>query len=354
MTKLVLNRNQLYRDKHAFRRLLQGLPNSLEELSLCWNGLDEQGATVLSRRLSKLEKLRSISLAGNPIGPRGIEALIEEGNLHHISVVNLSDCDVGDEGVATLGCYLQLQSASIETLHLDMNGIGDIGLIALADGLKMNPKMKTLDLFCNDFGELGIKSLMSAISSRRSNLEHLSLRANRIADKGAQNIACRLNASSLKKLNIGYNEIGDKGASCIAESLARNKILRELKMSCNSLGNKSITVFATALVANQSLEICVLDENPKVDRRGASSFVKTLQMNRTLKSLEILDRSYENHLLNDKLDFLVKANKYGRSHVGDISIPLAAWPLILENMDGPEHLHMFLRERPDIFCNMRY
>ena len=308
LTMLCLNRNQLYRDKHLYKRLLQNLPIALHDLSLCWNGLDESTATILANRLRQLENLKSISLAGNPIGPNGIQCLIEEGNLHHIQTVNLSDCDVGDEGVTTLGYYLQLKASKVEHLKLDMNTIGDIGLIALANGLKINQSMISLDLYCNDFGELGVKSLMSATCSRTSNLQILSLRANRIGDDGAKVIASKLNrCTSLQSLNIGYNEIGDEGGIAIAESLTHNTTaLKELTMSWNSLGNKSISAFALALTQNECLELCRLDENPQVGRRGASAFVQTLKSNTTLKTLEVLNRSYENHLLHDKLDFLTK------------------------------------------------
>ena len=119
------------------------------------------------------------------------------------------DCDVGDEGVATLGCYIQLQSSKISKLKLDMNSIGDIGMVALSQGLKCNQSLQELDLYCNDFGELGVKTLMSAISSSTnsnySKLHTLSLRANRISNNGATIIAKKLNHFSKKCFHFSRN-----------------------------------------------------------------------------------------------------------------------------------------------------
>jgi hypothetical protein len=57
-------------------------------------------------------------------------------------------------------------------------------------------------------------------------------------------------------------------------------------------------------------------------------------------ALQVSEQTYENQLLNDELDFYLEANKLGRQHFGDLSIPHAA-------MDRPDHLFVLLRERPD-------
>jgi Ran GTPase-activating protein (RanGAP) involved in mRNA processing and transport len=337
--------------------MLLSLPENLQELSLSWNGLNAEGAAILARRLPHLKKLRSISLCGNPIGVEGLRVLLDEGKIHRIPNVDLWDCGIGDEGASMLGSALsQPGDARIQGLVLDMNGIGDEGMKALSDGLAKNGILKSLRLYCNEIGDEGVHALMYVISNGISVLDDLSLRANHIGPSGAEEIARRLHRTCLKKLYLARNSIGDVGAQYLANVLDGTNIksqkLGELTLSFNQLSNKGICAMATALSTNTRLQRLALDGNLGVDRRGASCFVKScLQQNKTLLELDILENTYDNHLLNDKLAFYLEANRRGRQYVGDVQIPNAAWPRIFAAMERPDHLFLFLKERPDIACN---
>jgi Ran GTPase-activating protein (RanGAP) involved in mRNA processing and transport len=316
--------------------------------------MDAQSAGILARRLPQLKNLQSMALCGNPIGAEGLKVLVDEGNFCQIAEVDLWDCGMGDEGAAILGRSLTEPNVMTQRLVLDMNSIGDEGIRALAEGLANNTSLQTLHLCCNDIGDEELGALVSSISSNGvSQLEELSLCANHIGGLGAKAIASRVNDTCLRKLYLGHNCIRDEGALYLADALqAKESKLEELTLSWNGLGNKSVVAMSTALTSNPPLQRLALDGNPQVDRRGATSFVQCLrQHNKRLMALQVLEQTYGNHLLNDKLDFYLEVNKLGRQYLGDLSIPHAAWPRILGAMDRPDHLFMLLRERPDVIMN---
>lgn len=370
LTCLVLNGNDLSRDQHCFRRLLSNLPLHLEQLRLSWNGMDVAVTKCLSKRVKQLKRLKHMSLCGNPIGSEGLRYLMENGNIHNINYLNFWDCDIGDNGASLLGQVLSKPTSNVEHMILDMNGITSAGIRSLSEGLKYNNTLISLDLYCNHIGDEGVEALMSSLATSReryddnegstrtdggggcySRLEELSLRATHIGVTGAKSLARYLNGTCLKKLHLSHNSISDEGAIGLAETLSTNQTLQELTLSSNGLGNKSIVAFALALTAgkNQTLQRLELDGNPLVDRRGASKFVRCLQANTSLLTLSVLETTYDNHLLQDKLNFYLEANRAGRRHIGNVSIPIGAWPKILHSTTRPDHMYLFLRERPDLF-----
>lgn len=352
LKRLSLNGNQFYRDKNSFRRLLLSLPESLEELSLNWNGIDEQSATVLAKRLPNLKNLVSLSLCGNVLGVRGLTVLLQEGNLYQISHLDLSDCDIGDEGAFKLSQFLSKSFSKVKNLVLKMNGIGRDGMNCLVDGLTTNQSLTTLHMQCNEIDDIGVHALMKSLSLGISNVEDLSLSANLISEIGAKEIASMLHKTKLKRLHLDHNFIGDEGAQHLAQALngnIQNQRLEELSLASNDLSNKSVNAIADALATNCTLNSLIVENNPRLDRRGASAFVQCLQTNRSLYKLKILEENYENHLLNGKIQLYLELNQLRHRYMGNVSISDAAWPHILAEMKQIDLMYFLLRGRPDLF-----
>ena len=121
MTRLVLTGNKLHSDCRGSRLLLSNLPTSLQQLTISWNGLGSELADVLGRRIIHMKNLKAISLAGNPLGSRGLRILIDLGNLHHIEELDLRQCDLGTSGAAMLARVLTKDDAKVKRVVLDMN-----------------------------------------------------------------------------------------------------------------------------------------------------------------------------------------------------------------------------------------
>ena len=184
-----------------------------------------------------------------------------------------------------------------------------------------------------------------------SNLRDLSLSANLISESGAKEIANMLHRTNLRRLYLDHNFIGDNGVQYLAKALKgniRNQKLEELSLASNDLSNKSLSVMADSLATNRTLYTLLLGNNPRVDRRGASTFVKCLEVNNYLSTLEILEENYENHLLNGKIQLHLEFNYLRRTYMGNVSITDSAWANILEGMTRVDLLYFLLRGRPDV------
>lgn len=362
LTHLTLTGNQLYRYPRRVRLLLTTLPTqSLRHLNLSWNGLDHEAIALFGRRgLQHMNHLLSIRLCGNQIGAKGLRVLIEEGNLQRVPAIDLWDCELGDEGVTILAQAMVRADARVERLVLDMNGIGNKGVKELALGMVHCPSLVALDLCCNNIDHQGIRALAPALLC--SNVTQLNLRANRVGPAGALILADVLNDTCLKRLMLCHNGIGDEGVQHLTTALGAQEgqgyavstrtttilpRLQELSLSFNFLSIKSAKALAKALATNTTLKRLFLHGN-MIDRRGAMPFCQVLQTaNQSLLQLTILDPSYENHLVQEKLDMYLGANASGRRHWGDLSIPLTAWTRKLSEMT-PDFLFSFLNSRPDI------
>jgi hypothetical protein len=138
----------------------------------------------------------------------------------------------------------------------------------------------------------------------------------------------------------------------MASAIGQNCSLEELSFDSCSICCEGLTAIVDALETNQTLKRLCLGNNdlPVLNRLFAPRFLRALQhSNMTLESLELLEDNYDNHLINDKLDFYLEANRCGRRHMCDLSIPITLWPEVLAKAKRPDPLYILFRERPDIF-----
>jgi len=96
--------------------------------------------------------------------------------------------------------------------------IGDAGAAALAEALKVNKSLTTLDFSQNSIGDAGAAAIAEALNMNKS-LTTLYISRNSIGDAGAAAIAEALKVNkSLTTLNVSYNRIGDAGKAALAAS----------------------------------------------------------------------------------------------------------------------------------------
>lgn len=137
--------------------------------------------------------LRQLSLAGNRIGDKGIQALAVALQCNH-----KSRCD---EDVCLCRCGF-----CGSHLELTVNRIGDAGAIALAKTPNRNTSgLRCLSLGRNRIGNAGAKALANALSSSecKSALDCLDLDHNRVAYSGAYALAGILCNEKSTLNNIG-------------------------------------------------------------------------------------------------------------------------------------------------------
>jgi len=170
---LDLSDNKIY--NKGIESLVKANWSKLERLNLCCTGITTDGMKILSKYYN-WPNLKVIDLSKNSILDEGIKSIVKADWLQ-LEQLNL--------------CCTGLTKNGIETLSKDNNW----------------PNLKMLDLsICNIYNE-GIKSLVQA---NWSQLEQLNLDSTGITTDGMK-ILSKHNWPNLKKLDLNWNIISDEG-----------------------------------------------------------------------------------------------------------------------------------------------
>ncbi|XP_059369681.1 uncharacterized protein LOC132107588 [Carassius carassius] len=194
-------------------------------------------ASVLS---SESSCLREVNLNFNNLQSSGVKLLsVGLGNPHcKLETLWLWRCGLTHECCASLASALNSNPSHMRELDLSDNNIGNQGMKLFSDGLK-NPqcKLETLKLrFCN----LSYKScaaLALALTSNPSHLRELDLSENVLGDgvnfisDGLKNPLCKLEILWLRGCDVT-----DEGCAALASALRSNPShLRELDLTKNNI-----------------------------------------------------------------------------------------------------------------------
>ena len=202
-----------------------------------------------------------------------------------------SNTSMGDEGMEYLCMGLSSNPANswrgeIISADFQCNGLTVEGMKWLANVPPPTLKqIKTLDLQNNKFNRNALVVLSYALT-HLTVLEKLYLSNNDIGDGGAEEILRALHQckTPLKILNLSYTGIGDNDIPYIAK-LLENGILHELQISECNVTTIGAVQLATALTYNTSLRALWMDNRIGVE--GAKATAKMLQLNKTLKRLDL-------------------------------------------------------------------
>ena len=157
----------------------------------------------------------------------------------------------------------------LKELGLEGNQIGDAGMIAFADAIKVTPenpmgalgKLQTLNLRWNQIGDEGMKAFSDAIAiGSLGNLVDLRLSGNKIGDAGMMPFADAIKptaknpSGALAKLGtliLNSNQIGDDGIKAFSDVIANGALpkLERLWLRGNKIGDAGTTALAGAITS---------------------------------------------------------------------------------------------------------
>lgn len=165
----------------------------------------------------------------------------------------------------------------------------------IAGMLKQNRSISDLSLRLNKIGDKGCKVVAQSLHENEGALKHLSLHWNQIGKDGAEALAMALAGTqgtlvpcSLVELRIGVNRIGPTGAAALASALAQNTTLQVLHLEDNGLGNEGVAKLCRVLSSgNDTLTDLNLDWNSVTDP-GARLVARMLSVNSSLHVLSLL------------------------------------------------------------------
>jgi hypothetical protein len=144
--------------------------------------------------------------------------------------------------------------ATLTSLDLVSNRIGEAGATQLAECLRVNATLTSLQLASNRIGAAGATQLAECLRVNAT-LTSLNLGGNGIGATGATQLAecLRVNAT-LKSLDLSFNGIGDAGATQLAECLRVNATLKSLSLINNGIGGAGARALEAACPPQCMLE----------------------------------------------------------------------------------------------------
>ncbi|KAG0270548.1 NACHT, LRR and PYD domains-containing protein 14, partial [Linnemannia exigua] len=151
---------------------------TLKEINMKENPLTFAGGVDLCKILVLPQsRITHLDLSGAKVTDVGVPYLAEALKSHHCPIVslNLYDCQLTDTGILKIAIKLSV-NRSLRVLGLGRNCVGDMGVLALSQGLCLNNYLEELDLCENEveFSRAGLEAMMTAMRTNTS-LLHLRL-----------------------------------------------------------------------------------------------------------------------------------------------------------------------------------
>ncbi|XP_069610608.1 glutamate-rich protein 3-like [Ranitomeya imitator] len=171
---------------------------------------------------------------------------------------------------------ISTSKSEVENINLNLNEIGPEGAKTIVRLLGEKPCVKSLLLYGNQLGAVGIRTLMAGLSD----LWHSVYGAPRVSSTNLCNF-------HLSELDIGGNQMDSEGLRSVASFLKLNPPLRQLCLAQSSVA--AIDAWAelfNAMKVNTKVIHLLLDENSLGDP-GAKLLSEVIQVNQSLQSLDL-------------------------------------------------------------------
>jgi len=169
------------------------------------------------------------------------------------TTLSLAYASVSDEGVAEVSKFVR-DNPFVKYLDLRGNNIQAKGAIRLANGVKLNRSLRSLNLKWNSIGRdpTGISALCDALKSNLT-IGHVDFRNNRINHVGAKYIGEMLTANTtITHLDLSWNDLGTDGGIAILEGLKHNNTVIDCQLSGSKVGEETLHEVAFLLRRNRA------------------------------------------------------------------------------------------------------
>jgi len=203
---------------------------------------------------------------------------------------NFNDIDLSALERTTIANALK-ENTNLKTLELGWNQLFKEGCKELANALKVNKSLTRLMIGFNAVGNEGCEALATVLKHDNTTLTDLNLAFNDIQSAGVSAIAQTLLCNkSLLRLDLSSNLIGTEGIQTLAEAMAVNQTLTSLNLKCTGMTCDSCKLLAPALEKNHSVTHLILESNG-IRNTGAIALANALvkKKNTTLYDLNLSD-----------------------------------------------------------------
>ncbi|XP_062330164.1 NACHT, LRR and PYD domains-containing protein 12-like [Osmerus eperlanus] len=203
----------------ALGKTLSSPFNNLRELDLSYNNIQDKGLILLSAGLGSPNcKLETLCLTRCRITKECYESLVRTLSAHAstLTKLDLSDNDLGDEGVMLLSAGLGNPDCTLEVLRLNRCQITKDCCEVLVS-IICSTRLKELDLSDNELQDAGVNIVSDGLGKSHCELETLRLSFCKVTGEGCASLATALRSglSHLRELDLSYNHPGDAGLNLL-------------------------------------------------------------------------------------------------------------------------------------------
>jgi Ran GTPase-activating protein (RanGAP) involved in mRNA processing and transport len=276
------------------------------------------------------EHLLVLDLAENELlgdaGVAPIATALRESNTS-LQRLLLANCGLTDASAPRIADVLSVnQRSAIECVDLQRNALSDVGATALAAGIRINRRLKTLVLRFNHIGDAGASAIGTALSTGNAPVRELDLGGNRIGGVGMVGLARAFQSlhSELERLNVRQNQCTDDGAVALVRAAASAQ-LRELYLGLNALSARGVEQIFAFLHSSASAKLCTIDlQSAPVDDAAARAVAAFLSADSHLQELVLAPVDARGEPVGaDALDALASSLLQGGKslltwHMGDV------------------------------------
>lgn len=339
-------RPRIDEDLEAGSDWLTELHNGGERLDLSDVALTSDQMMELATALGPCSSLRTLEVMTDSQRPEASLKLCQALQQNQ-SVTSLT---LGVAGVhMSLVRDLLSRNSTLKALTLHVDNLQETGLSLLAEALRLNTSLLTLNVNelwvhfldarpltqallvnrtltsltvsnCSFVGVEGFAGVIQAgstlaelglnhaaisdvvVTALGESLKHsvvperLSLAFNSITGVGAEALAEGLRANcSLTSLDLHINPVGDNGAIALAQLVACDTALTSLNLGSCQIGRRGAEALAVSLQMGSKLLFLNLYSNP-MGERGGLAFTEALSLNSTLTQLSLLSCGIPEHV----------------------------------------------------------
>ena len=217
------------------------------------------------------------------------------GTLHNL---NLEKNNLGDTGLSYLLTLISKYSTRLDYLSIGYNKMGKQSIEILNNILNNNNvKLIGLNIGGNKIGDIPFGNIAEAISNNRT-LNKLFINDNDLGKISSTLLGTILKMDKkLKFLDVSKNKMDDTTIGGMLKGLICNTCLDTLIINDMGLTNKSLRIFETTLVTNSTLKVLFLERN-KLTYKGWRLLSDILNKNRSIEYLSLVGNNFENEYIN--------------------------------------------------------